>query len=285
MCIITAKPAGTPAWDLAALRAMWDANPDGAGVMFAVHGRVHIRKGYMTWAAFSDAWDALRDRYDLDRLPVVLHFRIRTHGALAPECCHPFPVSTSLGALRKLRAVGPVGVAHNGVIPGGWGDAGASDTMEFITRVLAPLGRAMPRWYMDRNAAAAVEAVAQSRLCILDGSGRIVRLGTGWTCDGGIWYSNTSYARGAWYADVDTDDARALMWLPTGSSVQWAGDLYDGEEFLVDPDGAVYAYVWDLDAVEPAPGAVARTAEGGPVRWSAAGVLDKLRILGEGGCG
>ena len=43
--------------------------------------------------------------------------------------------------------------------------------------------------------------------------------------------------------------------------------MYEGDCFLVDADGAVWEYDFDLDCALPRPGYTARTAAGTPVRY------------------
>lgn len=279
MCIIAAKPAGVPMPDAAALRAMWDNNPDGAGLMYAHNGRVTIDKGYMTWESWQAALAALCASQDVSALPVVLHCRIRTHGRVSPECCHPFPISGSLGMLRKLHCTAPVGVAHNGVIPGSAPPKGASDTMDYVTNILAPLNKALPRWYKDIPALELVRNTARSKLAILTGAGELITVGA-YQEQGGVLYSNDSYTPRSWAKGwEDWDDLRDLMWLPTGAYVVVGGELLEGDAWLVDATGRAYLYDIDHDTAEYIPGAAAYSAEGVALRYSPAGAVDVLPVV------
>lgn len=99
MCIIALKPAKI-ILSKPQIKTMWDNNPDGAGFMYADGGKVHIVKGLMTLDALWDAMEAVGPSRKL-----VIHFRIRTHGAKSAELTHPFYVQQD-----KL------GMVHNGVI-------------------------------------------------------------------------------------------------------------------------------------------------------------------------
>jgi hypothetical protein len=175
----------------AELYNMWTRNSNGAGVMYAVDGIVHIEKGFMTWKDFSDRLTELAESYDLKELPVVLHFRITTHGGTKPENCHPFPITDSIGMLKKLKLTTKVGVAHNGIIPVTPRN-GISDTMEYIAGQLAPLSRVVPEFYKSKDLMQMILHATGSKLAFLDGDGTIYTVGE-FVEHNGVYYSNTSY--------------------------------------------------------------------------------------------
>ena len=117
MCIIAAKAAGIPMPNRERIKTMWDGNRDGAGLMYVENGQVRIEKGFMKYKDFTKVLDRLEKRLDLTATPVVMHFRITTHGGTKPENCHPFPITDNVGALKKLTITTDLGVAHNGIIP------------------------------------------------------------------------------------------------------------------------------------------------------------------------
>lgn len=195
MCIAIYKPADADFPSKSRLKTCFENNPDGAGFMYAAADRVHIRKGFKT---FSDFWKDLRTIREktTDRADYVLHFRISTQAGTRPDCTHPFPLSRDMSALRALRHTCDIGIAHNGIISltsHGWNKTIThSDTMEFITEYAARLIKSR-EWYTDPDLVAVITAMVDSRLAVLDGSGHCTLIGDGWTEDGGVWYSNTSY--------------------------------------------------------------------------------------------
>lgn len=193
MCIIAAKPAGIAMPSDETIETMWYNNPDGAGFMYAKDGRVQIEKGFMSLDAFTAALARAAKETDLTATGVVLHFRIATHGGTKPENTHPFPVSGSMAALRKLRVTTDLGVAHNGIIrtvtPR---DKNTSDTMEFIASELSLLYKGCPKFYEDKNLMQLVEELCGSKLAFLLGDGSIHTVGRFNECSG-ILYSNYSY--------------------------------------------------------------------------------------------
>lgn len=191
MCIIAAKPAGISMPDTDRITNMWTRNSDGAGFMYAKDGKVYIEKGFMKLNELLDRIKQLGKTVDLKSVPVVMHFRITTSGGTSPENCHPFPVTSNLGVLRKLKSTCALGVAHNGIIditP----RKGISDTMEYILSQLSLLYQAMPKFYESKPAMQLVENAIDSKMAMLTKAGRIYTIGN-FEEDGGIMYSNTSY--------------------------------------------------------------------------------------------
>ena len=62
---------------------------------------------------FEDALERIQQKIDLKDIPVVMHFRIAIHGGVIPANTHPFPVSSSMSMLQKLKCNTSLGVAHN----------------------------------------------------------------------------------------------------------------------------------------------------------------------------
>ena len=289
MCIIAAKAANIPMPSRETIRTMWNGNRDGAGFMYVEKGKVRIEKGFMAYESFEKALDKLEVRLDLTRTPVVMHFRITTHGGTKPENCHPFPITDSIGALKKLTCSTDLGVAHNGIIPI-TPRRGISDTMEYIASQLAPLKRAMPRFYTNKDAMLLVKNAIESRMAFLTGDGKIYTVGD-FIKDEGVLYSNSSYKETRltyrsldnWDCWSDTDpnkdpwdwnaaegwgDVATLMWLPEDAYLKDKdGALFEVADHLMDESGRVYEYDWKLDAAILLEGVTAHTAEGTPVAF------------------
>jgi len=189
MCIIVYKPMGecNPSWKT--LKTCFENNPDGCGFMYAENNAVHIHKGFMSWRKFKTAFKPYKNRTDL---PIVMHFRITTNGATSPQNCHPFPLSENVGELKELDFDCNVGIAHNGIISLTSYATKISDTMEFI-RKYADCIITSPTWYYNANAGKLLGEIIKSKMLVLsnDGHGEIV--GSGWSHEDGVWYSNTTY--------------------------------------------------------------------------------------------
>lgn len=295
MCIIAAKPAGKAMPTRDTIRTMWAGNPDGAGVMYALDGKVRIDKGFMKLSDLEAYLDKLEREVDLTATGVVLHFRITTHGGTRPENCHPFPLTDSLARLRMTHTSTTVGIAHNGIIPITPRDQTTSDTMEYIASQLAPLGRALPGFWKNQDAMTMIQNAIHSRMVFLTGDGELFMTGDFVEHDG-VFYSNRSYegygrryapcyAWGGW--DTWADDKprkgksktalappteRRLMWLtladPDAYVTTEGGALLEGDDFLIDSNGHVYLYDLDTDACMITPGAQAFAGSGLPMRYA-----------------
>jgi len=210
MCIIAIKPQGAKLPTEDTLKTMFTRNPDGAGFMFPMNGRVEIRKGFMTYEGFKQALDNVVTHIGEDA-PIVMHFRITTHGGTSPQNCHPFPLTKKVGEMKQLSCSASVGVAHNGIINIKTRATDISDTMEYISSVLAPVYRRNKKfWKTQRILNGIADTINGSRLAILTGAGEVIRIGK-WVQDGDLWYSNDGfkpydYSRWSYLWDADVDD-------------------------------------------------------------------------------
>lgn len=292
MCIIAAKPAGVSMPDYATLRRMWDANPDGAGFMYPVsvskHGKkaakVRVRKGFMDFDRFVKALEDLGRERKLKDTAIVMHFRITTHGGTCPELTHPFPVTDSKATLRKLECTAEVGVAHNGIIRSVNPTKGMSDTSEYIATQLAPLSRALPRFWESKDALELIRNGIGSKMAILSPDGRIATIGE-FNEDGGILYSNYSWMEfrpvtyystyGGWNAGkasrVKCKRVMSLTSVKDACVKLSNGDLLSvdfNDDWAIDPTGNVYAYDDLLDKWVHSPGARAQTSNGADIKFN-----------------
>ena len=290
MCVIAAKPAGVDMPSDDRLMDMWYANPDGAGFMYADNGVVRIRKGFMEPDKFIAAINELRSEHDLTSLPLVMHFRITTHGGTKPENCHPFPISDNVGVLSKLESKTSLGVAHNGIInitP----RKGISDTMEYIATQLAPLYRAVPKFYKNKDLMELINNATCSKLAFLTSKGGIYTVGA-FVEEDGVLYSNKNFeyksirdfsygCYGGWgdYGYTGWDDtiekpasdycSKYVMWITDGYIR--GGDVDDDpyESYAIDKKENVYRYDYAVDALVKIPGATAYTNNGTFARFKA----------------
>lgn len=269
MCVIAIKPSGVKMPDSALIRQMWERNPDGAGVMYAHAGIVHIDKGYMTQDAYSKHLKNLAKKLDLTQTTVVMHFRITTHGGTKPENCHPFPLSGKIADLQRLHTTARIGVAHNGIIPI-QPRQGVSDTMEYIATQLAPLYAMKHDFYRDSNALELIRNAIHSKMVFLTGGGKFTLVGD-FTERGGIWYSNLNHTYTApKFSAVQTAVKPTSKSTRAGKSVSLmpCDNLADGafawfvssnetsddlEDLLIDRSGRVYSYAPEDNLCYPDP--------------------------------
>ena len=163
----------------ATLQRCYESNPDGAGFMFAANKELTVKKGYFTFKEFYKEYKPHENKQ------VLLHFRIKTHGPIDKNNCHPFLVNSGLGFI------------HNGIISG-YGDNKQSDTIDFnksiLQKIVAKHGNM--GLFDDPMVELIENVIGYSKLVFLDrhGNYRIMNEDKGhW--NNGVWYSNNSYKK------------------------------------------------------------------------------------------
>lgn len=245
MCIIVVKPKGVefPTWKT--MQNCFNNNPDGAGIMWnGADGKVHISKGFMDYSKFRKALKLIK-RQLTDDSTVVMHFRIKTHGEVSKECCHPFPVEGKLDLLRELENECEFGVAHNGILSGMDTSAKKSDTMDYVMSVLYPLYKLGGKnWLHDKYARSIIENTLQGcRLAVLDGSGDMVTMGN-FVEENGVLFSNGSYKERTYtptkfwsYTDYDGyaygTKVETVMEKAAAKNDEWIEDYIDEDALKI----------------------------------------------------
>lgn len=174
MCILIAKPKGVKAPTIDVMKKCWDNNPDGAGIAFSDGRKIILRKGFMKWDDFKEAYEKLH----IDKYNAIIHFRIATHGTVKPANTHPFNVNDRIVA------------AHNGVLQvkneGDW-----TDSETFFKRICAPI---LTSFKIDsKEFKLCVESlIGTSKLAFLTDNGTMHTFGN-FIEDNGVYYSNTTY--------------------------------------------------------------------------------------------
>jgi predicted glutamine amidotransferase len=99
----------------------WKSNPDGFGMAYSKDGKLYVHKGIMK---LDEAWSKY---IEVKKHRVVMHFRIKTAGAICPELTHPFIISDTSPTLTNFATGNNQIVFHNGCI-WGW----EKDCFEFL---------------------------------------------------------------------------------------------------------------------------------------------------------
>lgn len=193
MCIICVKPRASAKPNQETLTNMYNANKDGAGVMYATGGVLTIIKGLMTLADFLRACEKIPDD-----APAVYHCRITTSGGTCKELTHPFKLSSNIKEQRKTYYKGAgVGVAHNGIFNEFKRKELNNDTTQFITNYLAPLDalkKATGGSIADDDVRNIINKLVEgSKLATLDNDGTLATFGSGWIESNGLLFSNSTY--------------------------------------------------------------------------------------------
>lgn len=174
MCIAIFKPAHVLIPDEHLDNSFYN-NDDGAGFAFVENDEIVIRKGFFKYEHFMEHYKKHEHK------PMIVHFRIKTHGDISKENCHPFRISRSYVA------------AHNGVLHS-YSTKEKSDTRFFVDDVLKPM--AANGTLENRRLKKAVEECIgkNNKVVILKRNGKPIILNE----DEGIWkdkvwYSNETY--------------------------------------------------------------------------------------------
>ena len=266
MCIIAIKQAGISMPAIKTIENMWHNNPDGAGFMYAKGGSVFIEKGFMKLKSLKSALKKLEKKVDVINTPIILHFRITTHGSTSPENCHPFPVAEKLPLLQMTKVKAPLAVAHNGIISIKPSREDISDTMEYVITQLAPLYQLKKDFYKHEAGKKLIYNAIKSKMAIVDGNGRIETVGDFITGEDGLLYSNNSFKARTVYYDWDMWEDYSLQWYEPehGKYLSWLteedgyivskGTLISADYYLVDEQGNLYQYDIETDTAIPIDG-------------------------------
>ena len=244
---------------------MWHNNSDGAGFMYAKGGTVHVEKGFMKLKNLKAALKQLEKKVDVTNTPIVLHFRITTHGGTSPGNTHPFPVVEKLPLLQMTKSKAPLAVAHNGIINIKPSKEDISDTMEYILTQLAPLYQLKKDFYKHEAGKKLIYNAIKSKMAFLDGEGRIETIGDFLEVDG-ILYSNASYKARTLYHKWDFWEDYSFQWYGSdhGKYMTWLteddgyiisnGDILEADCYLADKEGNLYKYDLESDSAVPIEG-------------------------------
>jgi len=290
MCIIAIKPAGISMPATKTIENMWYNNRDGAGLMYATGGSVHIEKGFMSLKDLKAALKRLKKNVDVTNTPIIIHCRITTHGETSPGNTHPFPVTEKLPLLQMTRCETPLAVAHNGIIEIRPSKKDISDTMEYVMTQLAPLYQLRKDFYKHEAGKKVIYNAIKSKMAFLDGTGRIETVGDFITGEDGLLYSNNSFKARTVYYNWDFWDDYSLQWYEPehGKYLSWLteddgyiifnGDILEADYYLTDSKGNLYQYDIESDSAMPIEGTLYSHA-GRPINAFKAEFAEYVRIM------
>lgn len=214
MCVIVVKPSNTKLPTFETLKDCWDANPHGAGFMYALGGYVHIKKGFETFKDFKKAVEKLSKDYNTFKNAIVFHFRITSKGSTCPQQTHPLPITTHESKLSALNVSCSLGVAHNGTInitP----KTGLNDTQTYIKNELFYMCQSM-EVFKNKFFSTIVENRTHSKLAFLNASGTFQLVGKFEKDTDGCYYSNLYHQWKPFYTGYSTYQYT----YPTNSYIQ-----------------------------------------------------------------
>jgi hypothetical protein len=215
MCIIAVKPKGkTISKEI--LENCWQRNPDGAGIMYAVNGKIYVSKELHSFEKFYKQFKHIDNSIDTN---IVVHFRIATSGGVNERNIHPFKISDEAY------------FCHNGIldieVPR---ESKDNDTRIYNNVILKQL----PKDFYNNQAILQLIQMSigsNNKFVIMDKDGNyhILNEEAGqW--DDGIWYSNSSYKPYSYKKSVYTG---------------WSDDWYDDYKYT--PKSAKGKDDWDSE--------------------------------------
>ena len=215
MCLLLTRKGDASSLDDAWLRDFYKRNDDGFGFMYSVENRMYVDKSLGKVEEFIEKWRELEAR----RVDFVAHLRMRTHGDISLENCHPYLVLDGTHGVEMW-------MMHNGILSNGnTKDTSKSDTWHFINDYMRPLldpglGGNPDLIYNPVFKAILGSAIGGSnKLIFLDNQGRLATInkssGKEWN---GMWLSNTY----AWSADAAKDEKS----LPSVGKASYYSDNY-----------------------------------------------------------
>ena len=110
MCVIMAFEDKYPTKDI--LEAAETTNRHGGGIAWIDNGKVKWEKGQHVKSQY------IQDLIAKEKiqLPIIVHFRIATHGGVNDALCHPFAISSKNTEDLQIKGSDPEGVMfHNGI--------------------------------------------------------------------------------------------------------------------------------------------------------------------------
>lgn len=186
MCVICFSPKGVKAPTKDQIEDMFYTNPDGAGYAYEEGGKIKYKKGFMNLKSLMNELEPLSQWKDRN---LAIHFRIGTAGENDEHTCHPFPITTNYGEMRKTEGEGPV-LFHNGILAeGGIIDENSSDTQDFVA-AFSPM---LKKYSKSKARDAWMEkTIGASKLLIMYGNNKYKMYGD-WKKDGDLFVSNLNY--------------------------------------------------------------------------------------------
>lgn len=248
MCIAIYNESGTISRDK--LNNCWDGNPDGAGLaFFDKNHKLQIVKELTSKDLFIQLYEQARE--ENPEAPMLVHFRIATHGGVDLDNCHPHKIDDDNVFI------------HNGMLSGYYPRATDvhSDTVEFKKRVLQEIEVV----YNETVQHLLEEIIGGGNKLILLNKGGFAMICNEYLGEWheGNWYSNTSYKTIAWKYQApagagfrfdEDEDEGGYSWTEQ-DSIQSALDQgldyywYNNDWQMIDFEDAEDGYTPEADEV------------------------------------
>ncbi len=185
MCLLVNQQSTSPILSDEWLSDFYSYNSDGIGVMYANNGELIVKK---LLPQSADDFIQFYREYIAGK-DCAFHLRMRTHGDIDLDNCHPYPI------LNRLEHGIDLWLMHNGILStGNKADESKSDTWHYIEDYLKPMLSANPDFAFHPSFSEIVgEHIGSSnKFILMDNEGRQTvinqKSGVYWA---GLWLSNT----------------------------------------------------------------------------------------------
>jgi len=210
MCLLVTQQYDSPSITTDWITDFSSSNPHGIGVMYAQDGELVIEK--LLFKSQAQLQQFFTDH--IDGRDCAFHFRMKTHGNIDLENCHPYEVLT-----KEEHGI-DLWMMHNGILhTGNQADTTKSDTWHYIRDYIRPLLKGNPDLAFSPVFLELIgDHISNNRFVFMDNTGRVSVVnedqGVYW---GGRWMSNTY----AWSA-------------PVGANKNKLDDMYDLQKAQAD---------------------------------------------------
>lgn len=185
MCLLITQNAEAPVLSNEWLEDFYDYNSDGVGVMRSENGRLIVEK-----VLPKTAKEFIQFYHDhIAGKDCAFHLRMRTHGEIDLDNCHPYPV------LNFAEHGIDLWLMHNGILhTDNKADLSKSDTYHYIKNYLVPMLAKNPDFaFTDAFSELISEHIGSSnKFVLMDSHNRMTTInkdaGVYWA---GLWLSNT----------------------------------------------------------------------------------------------
>ena len=175
MCLAICKPQGItiPKDHLESGYLANYSDHCGCGFAYNVDGKLVVEKGIMPFDEFYQKYQ------EVEKHPMLIHFRLATHKPINTENCHPFTMCD-----------GNFAFIHNGVFRIAIKNLNLSDTGNFCEQVMEPMiknGRYKNKKHMEN-------LIGWNLCCLMSNTGEVIIYNSEsghWL--NGVWYSNHGF--------------------------------------------------------------------------------------------
>lgn len=253
---------------LLGFREQGNGNRDGVGIMRPSNGTiVTVHTMETDPHKIAEIWQREQEAAYEEKMPIAVHFRKQTLGAIVLEMCHPFPVT-----LKAEGAKYDIWMMHNGTIPDVQKEVGKSDSYNFATYFIGPLLRKQPQLFKSSEFWVHASALlGLNKFIFMRDDGEVVVLNSrlGKQLSPGIWGSKKddikpyNFGSAVWEKSVSSPLALPPPQVPDPQKTGGSADTTDNSDeedsieieqgYWVEEDGYKFFRVKEEEVNVPTP--------------------------------